>query len=101
MPIERTKTNERSSKIVRHNGIVYLSGQVGDGETLAEQANDCLALAILLNLTKFGTLGFRTGMPRQEPVVKLNWHARFLRLRLLSLLQLTSWLPIDYYAFKL
>ena len=42
MPIKRTKTNERSSKIVTHNGVVYLSGQVGDGETLAEQTEDCL-----------------------------------------------------------
>ena len=42
MSIERTGTNERSSKIVSHNGVVYLSGQVGDGESLAEQAHDCL-----------------------------------------------------------
>jgi len=42
MSIERIKTNERSSKIVKHNGVVYLSGQVGDGETIVEQANDCL-----------------------------------------------------------
>lgn len=42
MPIERTGTNERSSKIVTHNGVVYLSGQVGDGESLAEQTHDCL-----------------------------------------------------------
>lgn len=42
MPIERIKTNERSSKIVKHSGVVYLSGQVGDGETIAEQTNDCL-----------------------------------------------------------
>ena len=42
MSIERFKTNERSSKIVKHNGTVYLSGQVGDGESIAEQANDCL-----------------------------------------------------------
>lgn len=42
MTIERTDTNERSSKIVTHNGVVYLSGQVGDGESLGEQANDCL-----------------------------------------------------------
>jgi len=42
MPIERTKTNERSSKIVTHNGVVYLSGQVGDGDTIVEQAEDCL-----------------------------------------------------------
>lgn len=43
MSIERIKTNERSSKIVKHNGVVYLSGQVGDGETIAEQAKDCLS----------------------------------------------------------
>jgi len=42
MTIERTKTNERSSKIVTHNGVVYLSGQVGDGDSLEEQAHDCL-----------------------------------------------------------
>lgn len=42
MAIERIKTNERSSKIVKHNGVVYLSGQVGDGESVTEQANDCL-----------------------------------------------------------
>lgn len=42
MSIERQKTDERSSKIVKHNGVVYLTGQVGDGDTIAEQAHDCL-----------------------------------------------------------
>ncbi len=42
MPIERQQTNERSSAIVKHNGVVYLSGQVGNGESLSEQAEDCL-----------------------------------------------------------
>lgn len=42
MSIERIGTSERSSKIVKHNGVVYLSGQVGDGESLSEQAHDCL-----------------------------------------------------------
>lgn len=42
MSIERQKTDERSSKIVKHNGVVYLTGQVGDGDTISEQANDCL-----------------------------------------------------------
>ena len=42
MPIERKNTNERASKIVTHNGVIYLSGQVGNGESLAEQAHDCL-----------------------------------------------------------
>lgn len=42
MTIERSHTNQRSSKIVKHNGVIYLSGQVGDGESLSEQAIDCL-----------------------------------------------------------
>ena len=43
MSIERIGTNERSSKIVKYNGVVYLSGQVGDGESVTAQAEDCLA----------------------------------------------------------
>lgn len=41
--IERLHTGQRMSKIVRHNGIVYLCGQVGEGETVAEQTADCLS----------------------------------------------------------
>lgn len=42
MSIERSHTNERASKIVKHNGVVYLSGQVGDGDSVSAQAIDCL-----------------------------------------------------------
>ncbi len=41
--IERIETGRRMSKIVRHNGVAYLAGQVGDGATVAEQTADCLA----------------------------------------------------------
>ena len=41
--IERMHTSERMSKIVKHNGVVYLCGQVGAGETVAEQTESCLA----------------------------------------------------------
>lgn len=41
--IERIGTGERASKIVKHNGVVYLSGQVGDGEGITEQTIDCLS----------------------------------------------------------
>jgi enamine deaminase RidA (YjgF/YER057c/UK114 family) len=41
--IERMQTGQRMSKIVRHNGVVYLCGQVGAGETVTEQTQDCLA----------------------------------------------------------
>lgn len=41
--IERIETGHRMSKIVKHDGVVYLAGQVGDGATVAEQTRDCLA----------------------------------------------------------
>jgi enamine deaminase RidA (YjgF/YER057c/UK114 family) len=41
--IERQETAQRMSKIVKHNGTVYLCGQVGSGETVTEQTQDCLA----------------------------------------------------------
>jgi enamine deaminase RidA (YjgF/YER057c/UK114 family) len=30
------------SKIVKHDDVAYLCGQVGDGDTVAEQTRDCL-----------------------------------------------------------
>ena len=41
--IERLQTSDRMSKIVKHNGVAYLCGQVGAGETVAEQTADCLS----------------------------------------------------------
>lgn len=41
--IERIETSARMSKIVKHNGVAYLCGQVGDGATVAEQTRDCLS----------------------------------------------------------
>lgn len=40
--IERLHTTDRMSKIVKHNGVVYLCGQVGAGKTVAAQTKDCL-----------------------------------------------------------
>ncbi|WP_028879647.1 RidA family protein [Terasakiella pusilla] len=40
--IERFHTTERRSKIVKHNGVVYLCGQVGEGETITEQTEECI-----------------------------------------------------------
>ncbi len=42
-PIERHDTTARMSKIVQHNGVIYLCGQVGAGDTITEQTQDCLA----------------------------------------------------------
>ncbi|MEM7545714.1 MAG: RidA family protein [Pseudomonadota bacterium] len=41
--IERLHTGARMSKIVKHNGVAYLCGQVGAGESVAEQTADCLS----------------------------------------------------------
>ncbi len=41
--IERFETSGRMSKIVKHNGVAYLCGQVGSGTTVAEQTRDCLS----------------------------------------------------------
>lgn len=43
MTIERLQTSQRMSKIVKHNGTVYLCGQVGEGESITEQTESCLA----------------------------------------------------------
>ena len=41
--IKRMETGQRMSKIVKHNGVAYLCGQVGDGKTVADQTKDCLS----------------------------------------------------------
>jgi enamine deaminase RidA (YjgF/YER057c/UK114 family) len=41
--IQRIETNARMSKIVKHNGVAYLSGQVGAGDSVTEQTKDCLS----------------------------------------------------------
>ena len=41
--IERIDTGERSSKIVKHRGVVYLTGQIGEGADITAQTQDCLA----------------------------------------------------------
>ncbi|MEO0543076.1 MAG: RidA family protein [Pseudomonadota bacterium] len=43
MSIERIHTSDRRSKIVKHNGLVFLCGQVGAGDTIEEQTRDCLS----------------------------------------------------------
>lgn len=41
--IERSGTTARASKIVKHNGTIYLSGQVGTAdESIQKQTQECL-----------------------------------------------------------
>ncbi|KSV63397.1 hypothetical protein N183_35695 [Sinorhizobium sp. Sb3] len=49
--IERIHTGNRMSKIVKHGGLVYLCGQVGDGNDISEQTTDCLGRIDNLLLT--------------------------------------------------
>lgn len=41
--IERIETGLRSSKIVKHNGVAYLTGQVAEGDTIQDQVRTCLS----------------------------------------------------------
>ena len=41
--IERIGTGQRMSRVVKHDGVAYLCGQVGHGATVTEQTRDCLA----------------------------------------------------------
>jgi enamine deaminase RidA (YjgF/YER057c/UK114 family) len=43
MTIKRIEAGARMSQAVVHGNIVYLAGQVGEGETVAEQSKDALA----------------------------------------------------------
>lgn len=41
--IERLQIGQRMSKIVKHNGVAYLCGQVGNaGDGVTEQTRECL-----------------------------------------------------------
>lgn len=41
--IERIDTGVRSSKIVKYNGVAYLTGQVAEGDTIQDQVRTCLS----------------------------------------------------------
>lgn len=43
MTITRHGSNARMSQAVTHNGVAYLAGQVGAGDTVAAQTTDVLA----------------------------------------------------------
>lgn len=41
--IERMDTGARSSKVVKHNGVAYITGQVAEGADITVQTQACLA----------------------------------------------------------
>ena len=65
--IERIETGTRMSKIVKHNGVVYLCGQVGDGRSVTEQTQDCLA--------RVDALLVKAGSSRKDILQAIIWVA--------------------------
>ncbi|MBV2361494.1 RidA family protein [Thalassococcus sp. CAU 1522] len=65
--IERIDTGQRMSKIVKHNGVAYLCGQVGDGATVTEQTRDCLS--------RVDTLLDKAGSSRRQMLQVVIWLA--------------------------
>jgi enamine deaminase RidA (YjgF/YER057c/UK114 family) len=65
--IQRQETGQRMSKIVKHNGTVYLCGQVGAGDSVTEQTQDCLA--------RVDALLEQAGSSRQQILQAIIWVA--------------------------
>ena len=65
--IERQDIGDRMSKIVKHNGTVYLCGQVGAGDTVTEQTQDCLA--------RVDALLAQAGSSREQILQAIIWVA--------------------------
>jgi enamine deaminase RidA (YjgF/YER057c/UK114 family) len=43
MTITRIETNQRMSRIVKHNGVAYLCGQTSEAKSVADQTSEILA----------------------------------------------------------
>ena len=65
--IERIDTGTRMSKIVKHNGVAYLCGQVGEGANVEDQTRDCLA--------RVDALLERAGSSRENILQAVIWLA--------------------------
>lgn len=65
--ITRHDTGPRMSRIVIHGQTVYLAGQVGEGDTVAEQTRTCLA--------RIDTLLEQAGSSRQHMLQAIVWLA--------------------------
>ncbi len=65
--ITRIDTSARMSKIVKHNGTAYLCGQVGEGETVADQTRDCL--------TRVDALLKKAGSSKEQMLQAVIWLA--------------------------
>ena len=65
--IERIDVSARSSKIVKHNGVAYLTGQVAQGDTIQDQVTTCLE--------KIDALLIQAGSSREKMLRVTIWLA--------------------------
>lgn len=65
--IERIESGARSSKIVKHNGVAYITGQVAEGDTIQEQVQTCL--------DKIDALLIKAGSSRENMLRVTIWLA--------------------------
>ncbi|MFZ7094364.1 RidA family protein [Primorskyibacter sp. 2E233] len=65
--IDRIDTSARMSKIVKHNGVAHLCGQVGDGASVAEQTRECLS--------RVDALLIKAGSSREQMLQAVIWLA--------------------------
>ena len=65
--IERIESGARSSKIVKHNGVAYITGQVAEGDTIQEQLQTCL--------DKIDALLIKAGSSRENMLRVTIWLA--------------------------
>ncbi|SDY74452.1 Enamine deaminase RidA, house cleaning of reactive enamine intermediates, YjgF/YER057c/UK114 family [Jannaschia faecimaris] len=65
--IARHHTSQRMSQIVVHGDTIYLSGQVGEGETVAAQTQSCL--------DKIDTLLAEAGVDKTQILQSTIWLA--------------------------
>lgn len=65
--IERIDTNARSSKIVKHNGVAYITGQVAEGDTIQEQTQ--------IMLDKLEALLIQAGSSKEKMLRATIWLA--------------------------
>lgn len=65
--ITRIDTSARSSKIVKHNGVAYITGQVAEGDTIQEQTQ--------IMLDKLDALLIQAGSSREQMLRATIWLA--------------------------
>jgi enamine deaminase RidA (YjgF/YER057c/UK114 family) len=81
MSIVRHETGTRMSQVNIHNGVVYLAGQVGDGESVADQTKSILSkidnLLALANSSKERILSAQIWLSDMADFAEMNaaWDA--------------------------